>query len=359
MSDKKVLTINPELFTFSASKTKKNKPSEPKQEKIRIKNQTNRKNDTLRKQSLLKMIRNHQEERYKRLFEENNKNKPDVSTNNQADTINKFNREFDGARDYLDKLTKKNEMNVPKNTTLRAYPNPSPSPTALHNLHDTINNTNNNYTPINNPIDITPIYGCLKNGNLPTYRNYMNKTQSNRPTITVGGDTPLISNVDNRNVSNNIITNSPVIDNVQTKLPQINTTTMENRLYDGMKRISELKQHQRLTKTGFGGKLKKKKRKKTLRRTYKIGRSSVSPTVSVLVSNKTLRNRISTKSQLLKQTPIQEVKKYLIKQGVIRVGSITPNDVLRKMYESMVLVCGEIKNHNPDTLLYNYINDTD
>ena len=356
MSDKKVLTINPELFTFSANKTKKTKPSEPKQEKIRIKNQTNRKNDTLRKQSLLKMIRNHQEERYKRLFEENNKNKPDVSTNNQADTINKFNREFDGARDYLDKLTKKNEMNVPKNTTLRAYSNPN----VLPNIHDSINNSSNsNSHHVNNPIDITPTYGCLKNGNLPTYRNYMNKTQSNRPRITVGGDTPLISNVDNRNVSNNIITNSPVIDNVQTKLPQINTTTMENRLYDGMKRISELKQHPRLTKTGFGGKLKKKKRKKTLRRTYKIGRSSVSPTVSVLVSNKTLRNRISTKSQLLKQTPIQEVKKYLIKQGVIRVGSITPNDVLRKMYESMVLVCGEIKNHNPDTLLYNYINDTD
>ena len=53
MSDKKVLTINPELFTFSANKTKKNKPSEPKQEKIRIKNQINRKNDTLRRQSLL------------------------------------------------------------------------------------------------------------------------------------------------------------------------------------------------------------------------------------------------------------------------------------------------------------------
>lgn len=351
MSDKKVLTINPELFTFSANKTKKTKPSEPKQEKIRIKNQINRKNDTLRKQSLLKMIRKHQEERYKRLFEENNNNKPDVSINNQTDHINKFNREFDGARDYLDKLTKKNEMNVPKNTTLRAYSNPN----VLPNIHDSINNSHH----VNNPVDITPTYGCLKNGNLPTYRNYMNKTQSNRPRITVGGDTPLISNVDNMNVSNNIINNSPVIDNIQTKLPPINTSTMENRLYDGMKRISEIKQQQNLPKTGFGGKPKKKKRKKTLRRTYKIGRSSVSPTISVLVSNKTLRNRISTKSQLLKQTPIQEVKKYLIKQGIIRVGSITPNDVLRKMYESMVLVCGEIKNHNPDTLLYNYINDTD
>ena len=361
MSDKKVLTINPELFTFSANKTKKNKPSEPKQEKIRIKNQINRKNDTLRRQSLLKMIRKHQEERYKRLFEENNNNKPDISINNQTNDINKFNREFDGAREYLDKLTKKNEMNVPKNTTLRAYPNPNPSPNVLPNIHDTINNSSNsNYTHVNNPIDITPTYGCLKNGNLPTYRNYMNKTQSNRPKITVGGDTPLISNVENMNMRNTIPSHTTMVSNIQTHLPSTSNTIMENKIYDGMKKVNEIKQQQSvLTKTGMGGKPKKMKRRKTLRRTYKIGRSSVSPTVSVLVSNKTLRNRITTKSQLLKQTPIQEVKKYLIKQGVIRVGSITPNDVLRKMYESMILICGEIKNHNPDTLLYNYINDTD
>ena len=67
MSDKKVLTINPELFTFSNNKTKKTKSTEPTQDKIRIKNQINRKQDTLRKQSLLKMIRRQQEERYKQL----------------------------------------------------------------------------------------------------------------------------------------------------------------------------------------------------------------------------------------------------------------------------------------------------
>lgn len=355
MSDKKVLTINPELFTFSTNKTKKSKPREPKQEKIRVKNQINRKNDTMRRQSLLKMIRNHQEERYKRLFAENNNNKPALSINNEPANTNKFNREFDGAREYLDKLTKKTEMNVPKNTTLRAYQNPN----VLTNVNDSIHNSsNNNYTQVNNPINLTPSYGCLKNGNLPTYRNYMNKTQSNRPKITVGDDTPLISNVENMNVRNNIITQPTPLETIQNK-PVIPISTMENKLYDGMKRMSEIKQQHNLTKTGIGGKPKKMKRKKTLRRTYKIGRSSVSPTVSVLVSNKTLRNRITTKSQLLKQTPIQDVKKYLIKHGVIRVGSITPNDVLRKMYESMVLVCGEIKNHNPDTLLYNYINDTD
>ena len=53
------------------------------------------------------------------------------------------------------------------------------------------------------------------------------------------------------------------------------------------------------------------------------------------------------------------MRKYLIKQGFIRVGANTPNDVLRKMYETTKLMCGEIQNHNPDNLLYNFIHETD
>ena len=102
--------------------------------------------------------------------------------------------------------------------------------------------------------------------------------------------------------------------------------------------------------------IKKMKRKKTIRRTYKLGKSKTAPKVSVLVSNKTIRNNISTQSQLLKQTPIEHVKKHLIKSGLIKVGTIAPNDVLRKMYESSILICGEVYNHNPDNLLYNYVN---
>jgi glyoxylate carboligase len=101
------------------------------------------------------------------------------------------------------------------------------------------------------------------------------------------------------------------------------------------------------------------KRKKTLRRTYKIGKSKVLPRVSVLVSNRTIRNNISTKSQLLKQVDMSEVKKYLIKRGFIKVGSSAPNDVLRKMYEEAVLMCGELQNHNPENLLYNFMNQNE
>jgi len=353
MSDKKVLTINPELFTFSNNKTKKTKSTEPTQDKIRIKNQINRKQDTLRKQSLLKMIRRQQEERYKRLFENNNNNnKPGTLTNTETDDSKTFNREFDDAREYLDKLTKKNEMNVPKNTTFRAYPSTNISESSI-SQHSTPTNRHNTTVKLN------PSYGCLKGGSLPTYRTYMNTSQNDRPKIHVGETVPLVSNVPGAQLHNENQEQPSLLHNIQNK-PATYSSIIENRLNDGMKRMNELTYHQDfLKKMKTGGKPKKIKRKKTLRRTYKIGRSTVAPTVSVLVSNKTLRNRITTKGQLLKQTPIQDVRKYLIKQGIIRVGSTTPNDILRKMYESLALVCGEIKNHNPDTLLYNYINDTE
>ena len=99
------------------------------------------------------------------------------------------------------------------------------------------------------------------------------------------------------------------------------------------------------------------KRKRTLRRTYKVGKSKIAPKVSVLVSNKTIRNNTSTKSQLLKKVSIEEIKQFLVKRGLIKVGSITPNDVLRKMYESAIMMCGEVYNHNPENLMYNFFND--
>jgi hypothetical protein len=99
------------------------------------------------------------------------------------------------------------------------------------------------------------------------------------------------------------------------------------------------------------------KRKKIYKRTYRVGKHPKKSKISVLISNKTVRNRLSTQAQLLKQTPMNEIRKFLIKKGFIKVGSSTPNDVLRKMYESVSLVCGEIQNHNNENLLYNFLHD--
>ena len=124
-------------------------------------------------------------------------------------------------------------------------------------------------------------------------------------------------------------------------------------------RLSQLKQTMEKIKASNEAEEKSKikygKRKKTIRRTYKLGKSRVTPKVSVLVSNKTVRKNISTKTEKLKQIPIDEIRAVLIKKGFIKVGSVATNDVLRKMYESMLLVCGEVENHNPENMLYNYL----
>tara|TARA_B110000879_G_scaffold207884_1_gene292423 strand:+ start:9026 stop:10063 length:1038 start_codon:yes stop_codon:yes gene_type:complete len=345
MSDKKILSINMNDFSYSNNnKTKKSQPKQKPKDKIRVKNPVNKKQQTLRKQSLLNMIRKQQEERYKRLHTNTQQHEhPSHKPVNHSENISKFNSDFDNSsRTYLEQLVKKHENNVPKNTTLRRYPPIEPTisrPTENDSQFTSINNT------------AAPKYGCLKNGNLPTYRNYLNKTQTNRPSIQVGGDVKLDSTIPTTNNNNNNI------------ITQQNNTTqasiIETKINDGMKRMSEIKQRNDILNKLSNNKPKQKKRRKTLRRTYKVGRSQVAPKVSVLVSNKTIRNRVSTQKQLLKQTPIQDVKKYLIKHGLIRVGSITPNDVLRQMYECLSLVCGEVQNHNPDTLLYNYINGTE
>jgi len=117
-----------------------------------------------------------------------------------------------------------------------------------------------------------------------------------------------------------------------------------------MKQIADEKSNQKQ-------KMRYPKHKRTVRRTYRVGKSKIHPKITVLISNKTLRSQITTKTQTLKQTPIDEVKRFLTKKGFIRVGSTAPNDVLRKMYETACLVCGEIQNHNPDNLLYNFLNE--
>ncbi len=136
------------------------------------------------------------------------------------------------------------------------------------------------------------------------------------------------------------------------------TNSNETIIDNSLRKINEMKNAvQNLQDIKKNLKPKRMKRKRTLRRTYKIGRSKIFPKISVLVSNKTIRNNISIKSQMLKSVSIDEVKKYLIKHGFIKIGSDAPNDILRKMYESALLICGDVHNHNPDNLLHNFLND--
>ena len=185
-----------------------------------------------------------------------------------------------------------------------------------------------------------PVYGCLKNGNLPTYRTWKRQTQKQYPSQNRRPIAPMPP--------------SPVQINYEKDLHEkIRSMSLQEK-------IDANKQKQRNTDSGKHNRLKKRKRqRRILRRTYRTGKSKVHPRVAVLVSNKTIRNNTNLRMMELKDTPMRDVRQYLKKQGLIKVGTTTPNDVLRQMYECANLICGEVKNHNSENLLYNYFNDTD
>jgi hypothetical protein len=359
MSEKKI-DIDMNLFKISG-KTRKKRDGEKKEGGIKVKTPSERKKiETLKKRSILKMIREHQEDRYKKLFEDK-KEEPKLQSDNS------FNKDFKEAQNFFQSLSEKKAQSV--NKTVRNY---TPQSLLMHsNLPPSLNNINevtNTIHPITTaspPVILqpafqnitTPVYGCLKHGGiLPTYRNLMNQTRKTMPTVSVHG-TYGSQQLNLR--SEESAQNLQSFGQGSFGGSKLNEhKIMENKINNSIKQVNEMKETAaKLQQIKQNSKPKKIKRKKTLRRTYKIGKSKTLPKVSVLVSNKTIRNNITTKSQLLKQVPMEEVKKFLVKRGLIKIGSITPNDVLRKMYESSEMICGEVHNHNPDNLMYNFFNE--
>ena len=327
MSEKKTIQINPDMFKVP-NVSRKKKPATTDHPKIRMKNTLKtQKQKTLRK-NVLKMIREKQQESYRELFDTKKSHVKEDEKNYEKE----FNKDFDETLQFFSTLSSKIEER-PKNSTAVT------AATIPHNI--TFKNRELNLShedpPIledpfpNEPVVEMPVeptriekdpyvkpamafetprYGCLKNGTLPTWRNYTRKNGA------VAHHAPTLQNTE-----------------IMQKMEKIHAAKPEKQ-----KRIKYLK------------------RKKIFKRTYHVGRNK--SVVGVLISNKTIRNRVTTKTQLLKQTPIKEVRRFLIKKGFIKVGSNTPNDVLRKMYETVSLICGEIQNHNPENLLYNFIHDT-
>jgi hypothetical protein len=328
MSDKKVFSINPDLFSFSNTTKKKKKKDTVESERIKMKQNTIVKNkDTLKKKSILKMIRNHQSERNKENFTSYEKQKSVIPTSS--------NNDFENAKTFFDNMVIDTKKEPSRNYTIKNYTNTDSTSvkadlTGIDDITPSINYSSNESFVDLKPRENIPIpkYGCLKNGNLPTYRDYMNKTRKS------------IENDDNN-------TNIPIQTNNDIYGGSNSLTQKANIIQQSNEKLKNLKKKRR------------QYRKKTIKRTFKLGRSRVKPAVSVLITNKTVRNKITESKQKLSQTPITEMRTYLIKNGFIKIGSITPNDVLRKMYETALLICGEVKNHNSDTLMYNFLNSKD
>ena len=390
MSERKTISINPELFSLSGGNTTRKKRPSSENKDLKIKSAASKQpqsTKTLRNR-LLHYIRKNQEENFKKLHG----TKPEISVPDKKYTAtvatDNFNNDFEESLKYMseiaDQVSHKVDNEYMLNQTLRNYKSLNPeSVLAGGDFSKSVDGLSSGidlfpvHTDLGNAMDSIklapakqPEWGCMKDGTLPTYRLWKNQTQRVRepmhnPNISQGIPNPQI-NLGNMSMSS---IGSFGSSGGQAFAPApspsytpISVNTEEPKTNNGgfdAPRLSQLKQTMEKIKTSNEAeemsKIKYGKRKKTIRRTYKLGKSRITPKVSVLVSNKTVRKNISTKTEKLKQIPIEEIRAALIKKGFIKVGSLATNDVLRKMYESMLLVCGEVENHNPENLLYNYL----
>jgi hypothetical protein len=326
MSEKKTIQFNPDFLKFTNNKTRKAQPNNTNTDNIKIRSTRPKKRDeTFKKNSILRMIRKHQQEKYNQMLESFEKPQSKKTVNEMTSS---FQSDFEQSKQFLDKMVEENSFKQSlHNHTLKqpvSTNSYSENRYPLENVSQTISSQSIPEQPVfikppqlASTTSHNPQYGCLKNGQLPTYKNWFNRTQ--------------------KATTNTVLTGTTNQHAVRA-----------NELSQKMEKIN-LRQDVKKNR-------KRPKQKRIVRRTFKIGKSKVIPKVSVLISNRSIRNKVSTDGQLLKQKPIEEIKKYLIKHGLIRVGTTAPNDVLRKMYECSVMMCGEVQNHNPDNLLYNFLN---
>ena len=170
-----------------------------------------------------------------------------------------------------------------------------------------------------------PPWGILKNGKKPLYSEYK-KTLKKQDSV--------VQNMPVRqktiHYEKPIIPVTPQIAERQSKLGEVKKSF-----------VPPIKRKQRHNKT-----LKKKKR-------YTLGKHGSS--IGILIKSKATRKKIKREHKNLKKKKIKDIKLYLKKHGLIKVGSNAPEELHRSIYETAVL-SGEIYNNNANLLLHNFIN---
>ena len=95
---------------------------------------------------------------------------------------------------------------------------------------------------------------------------------------------------------------------------------------------------------------------KTIIKRHVIGKSKKSRHVGVLIKNASTRKMITDEYKKLKKINISEVKTQLKNNGLLKVGSTAPADILRQTYESSILA-GLVKNDSEGTTYHNFMNE--
>jgi len=417
-NEKRTITLNPELLKITGGTKKRRQPSN--KTKIEFKNPSSTKigerMKTATKRRLLKHLREKQQKEYDKLIEETNAKygvgippssnflqnetihsqignhqieeitttrEPSISTLTITD-IETTPNSFKDSVDFLNKISiSPNNTTVKQRESFQQFTNKLqgtniiiPQPEITKNELQTIadfpvhpESTSTYQIHRGNQKIALPLpkYGCLKNGNLPTYRIFMSNNNNNHNYTRNHRTHPFI-NTTTQSISvpptqfNHTASHKPMnnITIEPTLKPAESFTTATDSVWTekDQKIIAnqKMKEHVIAKSAPTKQMMKTRQIRKTIRRRFDVGRSKQSNKISVLIGCRKTRNKVTTEKQLLKQVKIDDIKRQLVKGGLIKIGTIAPDDVLRKIHESIVMIGGDVHNYNSENLLYNYIN---
>jgi len=376
MSGGKIIQINPDLFQIS-KRTKKNRVEKSnisipkpiiststvrrkllnriKQKKIE-ENKINK--NKLPKMNDLELDNDNLE----------NINDEDVDYNEPEDELSNAMNYFDNISErekernkILNKSYKNRNINSTNNSSLNNLSLNIPYQLKQNSMNNSMNNSikQNSVDNIANSILDDLPYGCLKGGTKPTYKNWMTS----------------IKNYSNMSSTDVVRPPTP-----PKKRPEENKTIFSEKEYKESLFLEPDKHKENILKKQINDKLKKIESeqndifdenieptagenisnkqyiKKITKRKYTLGKSSKYRKVAVLIKGRQTKKNIINSHRKIKNTDIHQIKKYLKKHGMLKIGSACPDEILRKMYES-VMLSGDINNTNKNTLIHNFLND--
>ena len=313
-SDIKPIQINPALFMIK-SKNVKNKTVKNLKSVAHIK-PNKLKTELITKIKNYKQNKHHNENHENHSLEQHsleqtnlvsNIKKPDNLDTNNSSSKNTYNSssladddDFSQSINFLKELSLKTKKKIIKKDE--------------NNFPVSLGNSDQNKNLSNNPH-----YSCLKNGNLPTYREWKNKTLKKSLDESSNNFSDEPSNNFSDESSNNF-------SDENIKLPEIFSN-------------SEKKQSSIIPK-------------KTTTLKYYLGKRGKK--VSVLIKNSETRKKIHIEHNLLKQTNISDMKNYLKRHNLLKSGSYAPHEIIKKLYEQSLLG-GDIRNSNKNNIIHNYL----
>ena len=387
-SSQKTIKINPDLF-------KLNHTAKRRQPKLRRERPVISVKPNQIKKELLNKIKELQK---KEEEIEKSKNVPLLVDDNTTKD-NDFNDEFNKSLNFLQELTKNNARKADKrekrhNKSIRRQAERDNIKHEINiDLPEELRDFNDTVEIYQNPITLNTLssnipYGCLKNGNKPTFREWKRQTQKieHRHVEQTEEKNEERQKIEPLKRQHRPRRDPPRRDppkqeppkqdppkqdppkrepEISTQIPtQIVAPEKMLRVSSNKSKIEPLELNTCLTNIAIPENLEnrldyiekpKEFIKKNIRTTrYRLGKQGRN--VSILIKNNETRKNIKDDFSKLKRLNILDIKNYLRKHNLIKVGSNAPNDVLRQIYENSVL-SGKITNLSNENLMHNFLSD--